>query len=718
MPNETKPNLSLEIGHVLFIDIVGYSKLLINEQSEVLHTLSDVVRGTERVRAADAAGKLIRLPAGDGMALVFRDSPEAPAECALEIAQALKSHPEVQVRMGIHSGPVNEIVDVNERSNIAGAGINIAQRVMDCGDAGHILCSKRVADDLAQYRHWQPLLHDLGECEVKHGMMIAIANLYTSEVGNPALPTKLQQSVAGKMPTAPARSRRTMALIGGVALVALVLAVAVWFLWKQMPTREPAATAAQQSSSAIALQPQASVAEKRIAVLPFKPLVPEDRDQVLEIGMADTLITKLSNSREIIVTSLTSVRKYGGIEQDPLAAGRALGVASILEGNVQKAGDHIRVTARLIKVADGAALWAGTFDEKFTDVFTVQEAISRKVADALALSLSGEEKQRLAKRDTGNVAAYQLYLTGRYYWTKLTPPDLAKSIGFFQQAIETDPGYALAYAGLADAYRAQAPTSDMAPKDVLPPAKAAALQAIGLDESLADPHTSLAFIHAWFDWDWTGAEREAQRAIVLNPSSGFAHAAYANVLVDLERLDEAVAEAKRGREIEPVSLLVNLLEGSTLYYARRNEEAEARLRKTIELEPRFWVAHLFLGKVLVEKKEYAEALTEFTLARDFSGGNSEPIAMIGYIAAVSGQSAPARATLEEMLARAGQRYTPAYSIAGIHLGLGDREQCFVWLEKAWESRDMRLSFLKVDPKWDAIRSDPRFVSLLKRMGLD
>ena len=717
MAADPTPNLALEIGHVLFIDIVGYSKLLINEQSEVLQKLNEVVRGTGQVRAAEASGQLIRLPSGDGAALVFRNSPEAPAHCAIEISRALLAHPEVPVRMGIHSGPVNEIVDMNERANIAGAGINLAQRVMDCGDAGHILVSKRVADDLAQYRHWQPLLHDLGECEVKHGMMISIANLYTSEVGNPAVPTRLQRSVAEKVPTAPARPQRTMALIGGAALVAFVLAVAVWFSWKQSTKREPA-TVAQQAVPTTAPQPQASVAEKRIAVLPFKPLVAEDRDQVLEIGMADTLITKLSNSREIIVTSLTSVRKYGGIEQDPLAAGRALGVASILEGNVQKAGDHIRVTARLIKVADGAALWAGTFDEKFTDVFTVQEAISRKVADALALSLSGEEKQRLAKRDTGNVGAYQLYLTGRYYWTKLTPPDLAKSIGFFQQAIETDPGYALAYAGLADAYRAQAPTSDMAPKDVLPPAKAAALKAIELDESLADPHTSLAFIHAWFDWDWAGAEREAQRAIVLNPSSGFAHAAYANVLVNLERLDEAVAEAKRGREIEPVSLLVNLLEGSTLYYARRNEEAEARLRKTIELEPRFWVAHLFLGKVLVEKKEYAEALTEFTLARDFSGGNSEPIAMIGYIAAVSGQTAPARATLEEMLARAGQRYTPAYSIAGIHLGMGDREQCFVWMEKAWESRDMRLSFLKVDPKWDAIRSDPRFVSLLKRMGLD
>ncbi|CAN5121814.1 hypothetical protein BH20VER2_BH20VER2_07340 [soil metagenome] len=715
MAADSTPNLPLEIGHVLFIDIVGYSKLLINEQSEVLRRLNDVVRGTEQVRAAEASGQLIRLPSGDGAALVFRNSPEAPAHCAIEISRALQVHPEVPVRMGIHSGPVNEIVDMNERANIAGAGINLAQRVMDCGDAGHILLSKRVADDLAQYRHWQPLLHDLGECEVKHGLRISIANLYTSEVGNPAVPTKVQVRLAEPARTAPSRGRAPLA--AGIILAALAVAGVVWFLQKQN-TRRAALTGSEMSSPAATPQPEPAAAGKRIAVLPFKPLAAGDRDQVLEIGMADTLIAKLSSSREIIVTSLTSVRKYGGLEQDPLAAGRALGVGSVLEGNVQKSGDHIRVTARLIKVVDGASLWAGTFDEKFTDVFSVQEAIARKVADALALSLSGEEKERLAKRETQNVGAYQLYMTGRYHWAKLTPPELTKAIGFFRQAIALDPQYALAYAGLADSYRALAPTSDAPPGDVIPQAKAAAQKAIALDDSLADPHTSLAFIHAWYDWDWAGAEREAKLAIALDPNSGLAHSAYANVLCDLGRFEEALAQAQRGREVEPVSLIVNLLEGSTLYYARRNEEAEARLRKTVELEPRFWIARLFLGKVLVEKKKYADALAEFSKAEEFSFGNSEAVAMTGYVAAISGETARARGTLQELLERAGQRYTPAYSIAGVYLGLGERDECFAWLEKALAGRDIRLSFLKVDPKWDEIRSDPRFASLLQRMGLE
>jgi len=262
MSAESKPHLQLEIGHVLFIDIVGYSKLLINEQSEVLHELNDLVRATERVRAADAAGKLIRLPAGDGMALVFRDSPEGPAECALEIAQALKSHPEVQVRMGIHSGPVNEIVDVNERSNIAGAGINIAQRVMDCGDAGHILVSKRVAEDLGQYRHWQPLLHELGECEVKHGAVIALSNLYTEELGNPNRPAKYREAngtgaavipstVVGSIVRGPARG-----LLAGLALLFLLVAVGV-FIFSRTKTFQSrrGAEAAPTTSHSIAVLP-------------------------------------------------------------------------------------------------------------------------------------------------------------------------------------------------------------------------------------------------------------------------------------------------------------------------------------------------------------------------------------------------------------------------------------------------------------------------------
>ena len=542
---------------------------------------------------------------------------------------------------------------------------------------------------------------------MKHGVRISISNLYTEELGNRNLPNKFK-TVAAAGAALPTVLRPSKSWLGAVA-IALILVVAAVFALHARMTTPPA----RANPSAV----NTSLPQKRIAVLPFKPLLPAERDQVLEMGMADTLIVKLSNSREIIVTSLASVQKFGAQDQDPIAAGQALGVNSVLEGNVQRAGDHIRVTARLIKVADGSSLWAGTFDEKFTDVFSVQDAISQKVAAALALKLSGEEQERIAKRETGNVDAYQLYLTGRYHWNKLTPPEILQSIQFYERAIALDPSYAMAYFGLAEAYRSLAITSDMPSKEVCPRAIVAAKKAIELDDSLAEAHASLVFTYVWFDWDWKGAEREAKRALALNPNSAFAHAAYAHLLSDLGRHEEALAEAARARELDPVSLLINSLEGAFFYYARRYDEAGARLEKALELDPNFWIAHLFLGKAWMGKGDYPAAMAEFKKARDFSGKNSEAVSMLGYTAALAGDRAQAEAVLEEVKARP-ERYFPPHNMAVFYLGLGRMDECFTWLEKAYEDHDVRLSFLRVDPKWDAARSDPRFVSLVKRIGLD
>jgi len=697
---DLNPDLRLEIAHVLFIDIVGSSKLLINEQSELLRELNQVVLNTDQVRAAEAAGKLIRLPTGDGMALVFFSSPDAPVRCALEISKARQSHPKLKLRMGVNSGPVDEVVDVNERSNIAGAGITMAQRVMDCGDAGHILLSKRIADDLAQYSRWRPHLHDLGQCEVKHGAKIDIVNLYTDEAGNPAIPEKLEKEkqIAGAT-SSRSKILRNAALIAA----ALLLAFGFWFIAHragQSPTITPAAAG-----------------ERRIAVLPFKPLVAENRDQVLELGMADTLIAKLSNTRQIIVSSLNAVRKYGGLEQDSSAAGRELQVSSVLEGNVQKVADRIRVTARLINVADGASLWAGTFDEKFTDVFAVQDAISQKVADALALRLSGEEKRRLTKRDTKNLEAYQLYLTGRYHHARLIPPEIRTAIGFYQQAIDLDPDYAPAYFGLAEANRSLAITSDVPSKDSLPQATAAARKALEIDDSLAEGHASLSFSLIWYEWDWVGGEREAKRAIALNPNSAYSHFALAHVLSDLGRHDEAIAEGARAVELDPVFFLFGALEGMFLHHARRDDEAIARLEKTLQLDPTFWITHLTLGKVYIQQRKYPEAIAAFIKARDLSHGNSEAIASIGYAAALAGDKAKARAVLDELKGLSVQHYIPPFNVAMVYTGLGDQNEALSWLEKACEERDVRVTILKVDPRWDSLRSNPRFSAILKRVGL-
>jgi TolB-like protein/Flp pilus assembly protein TadD len=701
--SELNPDPRLEIAHVLFIDIVGSSRLLINEQSEVLRRLNEIVRNSGQVRAAEAAGKLIRLPTGDGMALAFFSTPDAPVRCAVEITKALSDHPNLPLRMGIHSGPVDEIVDVNERSNIAGAGITIAQRVMDCGDAGHILLSERIAGDLAQYGSWRPYLHDLGQSEVKHGVKIGIVNFYLGDIGNSADPEKLKKEARSAAGTrVPKATWQKPALVAAALLCAGVVFL---FYTQHRPKQESTASGSVNGV-------------KRMAVLPFKPLTPENRDQVLELGMADTLIAKLSNSREIIISSLPSVRKYGGLDQDPVAAGRELQVDSVLDGNVQRSGDQIRVTARLINVADGSSVWAGTFDEKFTGVFAVQDAISQKVANALALRLSGEEKQRLTRRYTENVAAYELYLTGRYHWAQLTPPDIRKAIGFFQQAIELDPTYALAYFGLAEANRSLSINADVPSRDCLPQAKAAASKALQIDELLAEAHASLSFSLIWYDWDWAGGEKEAKRAIALNPNSAHAHFAYAHVLSDLGRHDEAIAEIVQARKLDPVFLLYAALEGMFFHHAGRNDEASAKLQKVIELAPNFWVTHLILGKVYTQQRKYPEAIAEFTKAKELSHGNSEAIGSIGYVEAVMGDKVKAGTVLEELKNLSSQHYIPPYNMALVHAALGEQNEALTMLERGCDEHDVRVTLLKVDPRWDSLRGNARFVAMLKRIGLN
>src|SRR5436189_556096 len=404
MSAETASNLKFEIGHVLFIDIVGYSKLLINEQSEQIQTLRKIVRGAEQFRLAEAEGKLVRLPTGDGAALVVRTNVEAPALCALEITRELQKHPgskekpQLRLRMGIHSGPVNEVVDLNEQANIAGAGINIAQRVMDCGDAGHILVSKRVADDLEHYSQWRSLLHELGECEVRHGLRISLLNLYGGEAGNPELPEKFRQA---KTETAP-----------GAA---------------------PA---------------------KSVAVLPFVNMSADKNDEYLSEGMTEELINALAKVPGLRVPGRTSCFAFKGKNEDDIfrKVGEQLHVNSVLEGSVRKAGDKLRITAQLINVADGYHLWSEDYDGDVTDIFAFQSNVAQRVVEALQIKLGVEAARALSKKSTENPEAHRLYLLGRYEFGKYSEAGWTTSIRYYEQAMKPDPNYALAYCGLADTY--------------------------------------------------------------------------------------------------------------------------------------------------------------------------------------------------------------------------------------------------------------------------
>ena len=425
MAPESESNLRLEIGHVLFIDLVGYSKLLIEEQKERLRQLIEIVLATAQVREATDE-QFVRLPTGDGMALVFRNSSEEPARCALEIAQALKTHPEIAVRMGIHSGPVSEVTDVSGRSNIAGAGINMAQRVMDCGDAGHILLSRHVAEDLEQYSHWRPHLHDLGECEVKHGVRLGVVSLFRDGLGNPDLPTKFRAIKKRRS------QRRWLGI--GAALLLLCAVVAAFFVIGRKP------------APAISKAP-----EKSIAVLPFENLSNEKKNAYFAEGIQAEILTRLSKIADLKVISQTSTQHYKSAPENVPEIAKQLGVAHVLEGSVQKVGDAVRVNVQLIKAANDSHLWADTFDRKLTDIFSVETEVAKAIANQLRAKISNQETQAITAKSTNNSLAYDAYLRGLAYSFRpgYSAADNLNAIKYFGEAVKLDPKFALAWSWLA-----------------------------------------------------------------------------------------------------------------------------------------------------------------------------------------------------------------------------------------------------------------------------
>src|SRR5258707_11890820 len=498
MPSEPSSDVKFEIGHVLFIDIVGYSKLLINEQSEQIQKLKEIGRGTEQFRLAEAEGELLRLPTGDGGALVFRNSLEAPVLCALEITKELQKHPgskekpQLRLRMGIHSGPVNAITDLNEQANIAGAGINIAQRVMHCGDAGHILLSKRVADDLEHYPQWRSLLHELGECEVKHGARIGVVNFYSDEIGNSQIPKKLQIFKRGRSLT------RWSAIAAGLLL--LVGIVAAFVIVSKKSTR-----------------PASGVSEKSIAVLPFLNLSADKNDEYLSDGMTEELLNMLTRVKSLHVPGRSSSFAFKGKNEEDIfrKVGEQLHVNAVLEGSVRKAGDKLRITGQLINVADGFHLWSETYDRDMKDILAVQSDVAQRVVQALELQLGGEEARALAKKPTENAEAYRLYLLGRYHFNKFTLIGWTNAIHYFEQALQVDPAYALAYCGMADTY-GWAGGQTLPGREAWAKEMEFARKALALDPNLAEAHLSIGTAlysvlgpHA--------SKKELDRAVELNP---------------------------------------------------------------------------------------------------------------------------------------------------------------------------------------------------------
>ena len=454
-----------------------------------------------------------------------------------------------------------------------------------------------------------------------------------------------------------------------------------------------------------------------LAVLPFKPLVDDQCDEVLLLGMTELLITRLSASHELAVRPLGVVRRYGSPRQDPLAAGRELGVEAVLDGGVLRTGDRLRVTGRLLRTADGVALWADYFDERFADVFAVQDAITERVARALALPLAGETLRRLKQRQTENVDAYQLYLVGRHHLGRLTLDELRTAMALFERAIALDSRYALAHAGVADVYRRLPIACDLPPAENFPNAEAAALRALALDATQPEAHFVLGFVRFWYDWRWAEAEREFLRAIELNPDAAEPHLGYAHLLSNLGHHDRALAEIRRAREVEPLSLIANTLEASFLSLADRDDEALARLQRVFDIDADFWIARLHAGGIHLKQGRGDRAIADLRAAREHSDAAPHTVAALAYAEAAAGDGVAARAGLSELQAMALRRHVPPSNFALVHCALAEIEPALDWLERAYQARDLRMTFLKIDWRWQRLRAQPRFISLLQQMNL-
>jgi len=491
-------------------------------------------------------------------------------------------------------------------------------------------------------------------------------------------------------------SRRAVIIAACAMLVALIVALSYSWISNK----------ARRSGDATPI--------RSMAVLPFKALVADNRDESLEMGIADTLITKLSTVKQIIVRPTSAVIKYAGAGQDLVVAGRELKVDLVLDGHIQRSGDKIRLTVQLVSMPDGAPLWSEKFDSKFTDIFTLQDLISEKVVGALRLKLTGEEQSRLTKRYTQSAEAYQLYLKGRFYWNKRTAEAFRKSIECFNQAIERDPNYALAYAGLADVYVLPYVLRDL-PQDSYLKAKAAAKKALEIDETLAEAHTPLAEVLFRYDWNFRESDREFQRAIELNPNYATAHQWYGEFLTAIGRFDEGIAEGKRALELDPLLLMASYDLGTSYYCARQYDKTIEESRKALELDQSFSHVHANLGSAYEMKGSFQEAIAEFQKARQL-GDHPLYAALLGRAFAVSGRREKALRMLDELKEIAKQRYDDPLAFAILYAALGEKDQAFQWLERGYQDHALVMTDLKVDPRYDNLRSDPRFADLLRRVG--
>ncbi len=452
--------------------------------------------------------------------------------------------------------------------------------------------------------------------------------------------------------------------------------------------------------------------------MPFENLSHDPDNAYFADGIQEEILTRLSKIADLKVISRTSTQRYKTAPTNLSEIAKQLGVANILEGTVQKAADQVRVNVQLINAENDSHLWADKYDRKLADIFAVESEVATKIAETLQAKLTGAEQHAIVVRPTENSEAYQLYLKGRYFWNKFTPEGFQKAIEYFQQAIEKDSAYALAYAGLADSYEMLGFWGVLPPREMWPKGKAAAMKALEIDETLAEAHVALGWVSFTYDWDWQAAEKHFERALALNPASRAANYPWYSIYLGaLGRSEEAVAEAKRALDLDPVSPAINQNVAEQLYMARQFDQAIEQCRKTLEMDPSFPLTHSLLGRVCLAKGMYREALAEIEKYLALSPRNPAALASLAYAHARSGERSQALRVLDELRALSKERHVPSYHFAIVYAGLGEKDQAFAWLEKAYEERDGSLPMLKVNPSLDPLRADPRFADLVRRVGV-
>jgi adenylate cyclase len=689
-----------KLAAIMFTDMVGYSALsqrdgklaleLLEEHRQLLREIFPRFNGTEI--------KTI----GDAFLVEFNSALEA-AECAIAIQRALAkrnadaaAERQIQVRIGIHIGDV-----VHRGGDVYGDGVNIASRIEPLAGAGGICVSTDVERQIRNSLGAR--FEKLAPTELKN---ISVA----MDLFRIVLPWEQKSAVRGhrsevrKSSVVPSNTKS--ALIGALGLL-LVIGVGWW--WTTQPRKSVSSPAAPSA-------PHASD-QKSIAVLPFVDLSPAHDQEYFCDGISEEILDALAKVGGLRVVARTSSFSFKGTNADVGDIARKLNVQNVLEGSLRREGNRIRITAQLINARDGFHMWSDTFERELQGVFAVQDEITHAIVDALKVKLAVAPSARAQL----NTESHDLYLKGRFYWNKRTTDTIKKAIDYFNEAIGKDPEYALAYAGLADCYSSLGFNFDaglLAPAQAIPKAKAAALKALEIDDALAEAHTSLAFIKLNYDWDWPGAEKDFKRAIELNPNYDNAHHWYSHYLTAMGRTDESFLESKRALELDPVGLVMNVHLGWHYFYARQYDQAVEQLQKTIEMDPNRGFTHWYLGLALEQQGKYQKATSELQKGHALLGDNLGVEADLGHTYAVSGNREAAQRMIEELKELSAQRYVAAYHVALIYTGLGEKAEAFQWLEKAYQERSDLLVYLKVEPRLDSLRSDPRFANFLLRIGLD